>query len=54
MTKSPTTKRKRETVNFSLDSEIYQRLKAACGLVPMSRQVEELIKNWLQEKETKK
>lgn len=42
--------RKRPLFTLTLDPEVVSKFRAACGLVPMSRQIEELMKKWITDK----
>lgn len=41
--------KKRKSSSFVFDKELLEKFKEACGLVPVSRQLEELMRRWLQE-----
>lgn len=39
--------KKRKSSSFVFDKELLEKFKEACGLVPVSRQLEELMRQWL-------
>lgn len=41
----------RKTYGFTIPPEVYMRFKEKCGLIPMSRQIEVLMKQWIGEDE---
>lgn len=53
MPKTPTVNRKRFGLTITLDPKVVQRFKDACGFIPISRQIEELMKQWLEKQEKK-
>lgn len=47
MTDSPSKNRERERYTFTLPPKVMESFRIACGLIPASRQIEELMKGWL-------
>lgn len=47
MGNSPSENRKRKVYTLTISPEIFERFRSACGLIPVSRQVEELMKKYL-------
>lgn len=51
--KSLPSRKTRIRVTITFDPDLHHRIKQACGMVPMSRQIEDLLKQWLETKEKK-
>lgn len=52
MADSPSERRKRKVYTLTLDPVVFETFRAACGHVPASRQVEDLMVEWMEKVRT--